>query len=407
MKKLVVSFSLLFSSLFLLSQNTIQVPGLLDTLNKTKEKKWSDLVQIRGYTQVRYNRLLETNPLLKCEQCDRSIGENGGFFMRRMRIIFYGKLNERVYFYVQPDFASSVSSNSLHFGQLRDAYFDVSLDKKSEFRLRIGQSKVPFGFENMQSSQNRMPLDRNDALNSAVSNERDLGVFFMWAPSNTRKLYSELVSSGLKGSGDYGVFSIGLYNGQTANKAEANNNLHKVARVTYPFKIKNQIFEPGIMAYSGKYVVTKDQTSTGVGVNSDRNYLDQRIGASAILYPKPFGIMAEYNVGTGPAFNTSTKTIEQSPLYGGYTTFSYFQKVGSQVFIPFTRLQKYHGGKKHELDARAYEVEEVEIGLEWQPQRNFELVVQYTISSRKTQDMILLNNNQFGRLLRIQAQLNF
>ncbi len=407
MKKLVVSFSFLFSSLFLFAQNTIQVPGLLDTLNKTKEKKWSDLVQIRGYTQVRYNRLLETNPLLKCEQCDRSMGENGGFFLRRMRIIFYGKLNDRVYFYVQPDFASSVSSNSLHFGQLRDAYFDVSLDKKGEYRFRIGQSKVPFGFENMQSSQNRMPLDRNDALNSAVSNERDLGVFFMWAPSNTRKLYSELVSSGLKGSGDYGVFSIGLYNGQTANKAEANNNLHKVARVTYPFKIKNQIFEPGIMAYSGKYVVTKDQTSTGVGVNSDRNYLDQRIGASAILYPKPLGIMAEYNVGTGPAFNTSTKTIEQSPLYGGYTTFSYFQKVGSQIFIPFARLQKYHGGKKHELDARSYEVEEVEIGMEWQPQRNFELVVQYTISSRKTQDMILLNNNQFGRLLRIQAQLNF
>ncbi len=407
MKKLVVSLSFLFSSHFLLSQNTIQVPSLLDTLNKSKEKKWSDLVQIRGYTQVRYNRLLETNPLLKCEQCDRSIGENGGFFMRRMRIIFYGKLNDRVYFYVQPDFASSVSSNSLHFGQLRDAYFDVSIDKKGEYRFRIGQSKVPFGFENMQSSQNRMPLDRADALNSALSNERDLGIFFLWAPESTRKLFSELVSTGLKGSGDYGVFSTGLFNGQTANRAEANNNLHSFVRLTYPFKIKNQIFEPAIMAYTGKYVVTRDQSTNGVGVSSDRNYLDQRVGATAVLYPKPFGIMAEYNVGTGPAFNSKTKTIEQSKLYGGYTTFSYFLKSGSQVFIPFTRIQKYHGGKKHELDARAYDVEEVEVGLEWQPQRNFELVVQYTISSRKTQDMVLLNNNQFGRLLRIQAQLNF
>jgi phosphate-selective porin len=407
MKKLVVSLSFLFSSHFLLSQNTIQVPSLMDTLNKSKEKKWSDLVQIRGYTQVRYNRLLETNPLLKCEQCDRSIGENGGFFMRRIRIIFYGKLNDRVYFYVQPDFASSVSSNSLHFGQLRDAYFDVSIDKKGEYRFRIGQSKVPFGFENMQSSQNRMPLDRADALNSALSNERDLGIFFMWAPESTRKLFSELVSTGLKGSSDYGVFSTGLFNGQTANRAEANNNLHSFVRLSYPFKVKKQIFEPAIMAYTGKYVVTRDQSTNGVGVSTDRNYLDQRIGATAVLYPKPFGIMAEYNIGTGPAFNSTTKTIEQSKLYGGYTTFSYFLKSGSQVFIPFTRIQKYHGGKKHELDARAYDVEEVEVGLEWQPQRNFELVVQYTISSRKTQDMVLLNNNQFGRLLRIQAQLNF
>jgi hypothetical protein len=43
-----------------------------------------------------------------------------------------------------------------------------------EFRVRVGQSKVLFGFENMQSSQNRLTLDRNDALNSAVANERDL-----------------------------------------------------------------------------------------------------------------------------------------------------------------------------------------------------------------------------------------
>jgi hypothetical protein len=37
-----------------------------------------------------------------------------------------------------------------------------------EYRVRIGQSKVPYGFENLQSSQNRLSLDRNDALNSAV-----------------------------------------------------------------------------------------------------------------------------------------------------------------------------------------------------------------------------------------------
>jgi phosphate-selective porin len=40
----------------------------------------------------------------------------------------------------------------------------LSFDTK-KFRLRVGQSKVPFGFENLQSSQNRLTLDRNDALN--------------------------------------------------------------------------------------------------------------------------------------------------------------------------------------------------------------------------------------------------
>ena len=96
--------------------------------------------------------------------------------LRRLRravtIIFSGQISKQVYFYVQPDFASSVSSTSLNFTQLRDAYMDIGIDKENEFRIRLGQSKIPFGFANLQSSQNRLPLDRDDALNSAFSNER-------------------------------------------------------------------------------------------------------------------------------------------------------------------------------------------------------------------------------------------
>ena len=159
------------------------------------EEKWYDTFKIRGYLQIRYNRLLETNEDLKCEQCDKSWGENGGIFIRRARIIFSGQISKQVYFYVQPDFASSVSSTSLNFTQLRDAYMDLGIDKENEFRIRVGQSKVPFGFANLQSSQNRLPLDRDDALNSAFSNERDMGAFFYWAPSKKRKLLSHLVKA--------------------------------------------------------------------------------------------------------------------------------------------------------------------------------------------------------------------
>ena len=371
------------------------------------KKQWFESFSIRGYAQIRYNRLLETNSKLKNEQGDRSWGENGGFFIRRMRIIFSGQVNERIYFYVQPDFASSASSTGLHFGQLRDAYFDVGLDAKNEFRFRIGQSKVPFGFENMQSSQNRLPLDRNDALNSAVSNERDLGVFFYWAPAGVRKLYSSLINEGLKGSGDYGVFGIGAFNGQTANKPEQNNDPHIVARLTYPFQIKNQIVEMGLQGYTGNYVVTTDQLSAGVKINSNKSYLDQRVAASFILYPKPFGIQAEYNIGKGPEFNKATDSIEVRNLHGGYITASYKKDIGQQIIIPFSRYHYYHGGKKHELDARSYHVSEFEIGVEWQPNKNFEIVAMYTISERRFEDFKLQNNFQLGNLLRLQAQLNF
>lgn len=369
--------------------------------------KWYETINLRGYAQVRFNRLLENNGDLRNEQGDRSVGNNGGIFLRRMRLIFSGQLNKKVSFYVQPDFASSASSTQLHFGQLRDAYFDLGLDSKNEYRLRIGQSKIPYGFENLQSSQNRLPLDRTDGINSAFANERDLGVMFYYAPEKTRKLFSTLVSSGLKGSGDYGVLGLGVFNGQTANKPELNNQQHVVARLTYPFAIGKQIIEPSIQAYSGDFVIPTDQTSVGTKLNSNRSYADRRVAAGFVLYPQPFGIQAEYNTGKGPEFNPATDTIETQNLRGGYVLFSYLKKAGKHTFIPFVRLHNYDGGKKHELDARSYRVRESEIGLEWQPTKNFELVTQYTLASRRAEDFVRQDNLQKGGLLRLQAQLNF
>ncbi len=234
-----------------------------------------------------------------------------------------------------------------------------------------------------------------------------IGVFFYYAPKEIRKKYSHFVNGNLKGSGDYGVFGLGVYNGQTANRPEMNNSLHIVARASYPFSIGNQVIEPGIQGYTGKYVLYDSQISPGVGTSVDNNYLDQRVAASFILYPQPFGIQAEYNIGKGPEFDKETQTITEKNLYGGYATLTYKWEYKNHVFFPFTRLQQYRGGKKHELDARSYDVKEMELGIEWQPNKNFELVLMYTISDRRFEDFLLQDNRQAGNLLRIQAQVNF
>jgi hypothetical protein len=370
------------------------------------KKQWFEKTTIRGYAQARYNRLLETNPDLGCEQCDKSWGEDGGFFMRRIRVIFYGQISKQVYFYVQPDFASSAGTTG-HVAQLRDAYFDLGVDKDNVFRFRVGQSKVPFGFENMQSSQNRLPLDRNDAINSAVSNERDLGVFFYFTPKSRQELFKEISDNGLKHTGNYGVFGIGIYNGQTANKPDLNDQQHIVARLTYPIRIGSQIIEPGVQGYSGNFTIPSSQVNSKVKHINDYTYLDQRAAATFVLYPKPFGIQAEYNVGKGPEFNKNTDSIEVKNLEGGYVTLSYMTKIKNHIIIPFVRGQYYIGGKKHETDARSYKVNEVEIGIEWQPVKQFEFVVMYTISKRRYEDYAKQDNFQEGSLLRLQAQVNF
>jgi len=373
---------------------------------KPPAASWYEKIRIRGYGQIRFNRLFETNPALQCEQCDRSWGDNGGFFIRRARVIIQGQIHPRVAIYLQPDFASTAGTTG-HVGQLRDWYADVGVDASNEFRIRIGQSKVPYSFENLQSSSNRLPLDRADATNSANANERDLGVFFMWAPKRSRDRFNTLVNDGLKGSGDYGVFAIGAFNGQTANRAEANNTQHVVARLTYPFAVGSQIIEPSLAAYRGRYVVTADQRTTGVKGRSDWNYADQRVLATLAIAPKPFGLLAEYNVGVGPEYNPQRDSIETRRLHGGFVTASYLIRRNGQVVTPFSRWQMYEGGKKHERDARSHSVNDVEVGVEWQPNPAFELVAEWYHGDRRFEDKLRPSNRQAGQLFRLQAQFNY
>ena len=368
----------------------------------SEPQRWYERIGLRGYSQVRYNRLGETNPNLTCEQCDRSIGNNNGLFIRRARMIFSGDITDRVYMYLQPDFAST--SGGLHYGQLRDLYFDVSLDTKKEFRIRVGQSKVPFGFENLQSSQNRAAPDRADALNSAVVNERDLGVYLMYAPRHIRQRFRYLVESGLKGSGDYGVIAAGVYNGQNANRAEANNNLHKLVRFSYPMQLKNgQIIEAGVQAYTGQYTMP-DRAATTLG---PATLPDRRAAASLIVYPQPFGFQAEYNIGRGQAYLPERRAIESRPLEGGYAQLMYRRKIVNQAITAFLRTQHYSGGKKYEFDARRYLVREQEIGIEWQPNLSMELLGVFTRADRTYEDSRLPNNRQRGNFIRLQLQFNY
>ena len=402
-----------------------EVMRILDSINKAKlpdtksgggvEEHWYDRISLRGYAQIRYNGLFSTNDKVSCDQCDKSWGttstapdakSNNGLFIRRARLVFSGQVHPNVFFYFQPDFASSPSSGIQNFVQIRDLYFDLSFDKKREYRLRVGQSKIPYGFENMQSSSQRLTLDRADGMNSSIANERDLGMFFYWAPAEIRERFAMLVKDGYKGSGDFGVFAFGVYNGQIANKIDGNRDLNVVARVTYPFVIGNQIIEPGIQAYTGKWAFT-GEISSGVAVNDPQYIKDQRVGATFVLYPKPFGIQTEYNIGTGPRYNPTTNSVDVTDLDGGYVLLNYKWDIKKQHIYPFAKFQYYDGGKKYEKDARSYVVRDYQLGVEWQPIKAFELTAEYVIADRTFEDSALPVNRQQGNLLRLQAQFNF
>jgi hypothetical protein len=357
---------------------------------------------------------------------DSSIGNNQSFLIRRARLIFSGDVSDHLSLYFQPDFASSVpgSPDANQFAQIRDLYADVSLDDQKEFRFRIGQSKVPYGWENLQSSSNRLPLDRNDALNSAVRNERDLGIFCYWTPVDVQDTFKYIMDEGLKGSGNYGMVGFGVYNGQGGSFREQNDDLHAVARVAYPFWLNDcQLVEVGMQGYTGQYSVLSSSISPlGVGPavrplgtleNGNPNGIqEERLAWTFIYYPQPLGFQSEWTVGNGPALNAAQTEVTESALYGGYAMAMYRQKLEKGELIPFARWNYYQGGYKTERNAPFAQIEEWEFGTEWQFSKSLELVAMYTITDRtNTQANSTANTRSYdqfsGQLMRFQAQVNY
>ena len=223
-------------------------------INKALAGKWYERIGLRGYTQFRYADVLsQDGPSLEVP-ADRSVNPNESFVIRRGRFIFSGDATEHVSLYAQMDFNGSTGAADFSL-QMRDLYADVWLDHARLWRVRIGQSKVPYGWVNLQSSQNRAALERPDALNFAVEGERDLGAYLMWNSADAKTRFRDLVGLGLKGSGDYGVVSVGAYSGQGLNRSDQNGDVHLFARVSYPFKLASgQYVELGVQGYRGRFV---------------------------------------------------------------------------------------------------------------------------------------------------------
>ncbi len=335
---------------------------------KPKDKKWYENLSIRGYAQFRYNYVTHLEPGSAPPQYagDSSIGANEEFLIRRARVILFGDVSDHLYVYIQPDFASTPngSTDAIYFTQIRDCYGDIYLDTEKEFRLRVGQSKIPYGWENLQSSQNRMPLDRNDAFNSATRNERDLGVFFYWTPTWAQETFKFLMDENLKGSGNYGVFGFGAYNGQGGSLREQNDELHLISRLTWPLTFNNgQIVEVGIQGYVGRYVVLGAPIRplgvgpliTPAGSSTSGNpdgIVDNRLGWSLIYYPQPLGFQAEWTIGTGPALNEDQTDIQQRSLDGGYFMTNYKYETDCHgTWFPYARWQYFTGGYKSARNA--------------------------------------------------------
>ncbi len=408
---------------------TFGVKSLWDSLRvEPEKKKWYEKLSLRGYTQIRFGRTVDRdNDVTPQLLGDRAIdGVNENFSLRRVRLILFGDVSDHLGIYIQPDFAVTPEAQvrNTFFTQLRDCYGDIYLTTDKVHRLRAGLSKVPYGFENLQSSQNRLPLDRTEPINNVVPNERDLGLFYYWTPEDKQQLFRDLVDGGLKGSGNYGIFGFGVYNGQGGAQLETNRNLHAVARLTYPHRFESgQVVEASIQGLTGEYTVEGSAlrplgrgnaiTPNNTRPNTGRKGVpESRIAGSFIYYPQPFGFQAEWQVGEGPGLTPDQRNVQVRNLNGGYVMAMYKLDTHAGVFFPYIRHQYYKGGYRTAANAPYGTTRLTELGLEWQVWKEVELVAEYTIADKlnlETRNAVgAVNYRNFeGGIFRLQLQLNY
>jgi hypothetical protein len=366
----------------------------------TGSPRWFERITMYGYGMFRYN--LTSNGQARTYH-DASVGDvaNGaqpGFFFRRIRWVVTGQVSEHVAFFIQPDLASQLSGNT-HVLSMRDAYGDWIFDKNKEYRLRVGLQRVPCSFDNWQASRVRMAIDRADSTNSCQPSERDMGIAFMWSPKIAQARFKQMLDY-MYGPGDYGVFHIQVDNSAGLNVAENNRNKRVSVRLAWPWELPGgRLMETGMNVGYGTWNVSMGTAAAGrtlysvnsiqcvnaattAGCTSSRNYLDERINFYIYLPPQPWGFIAEYVTGRAPARNANG-VVETQHFYGGYVQAHYqwkYSDVGIANF--YTRWQEYYGGLKFQTGAPYDRMKEIESGIAWQPDPQWEFTIAHTFTQR-------------------------
>jgi hypothetical protein len=268
--------------------------------------KWTDTLKVGGYGQARW----QFYPNAAAGKKDNE------FLVRRARTVFDFTPTKRAEVYLQTD----VGQGKV---EVRDAWAQYTVGANMASRFRMGQQKVPFGYETPQSSGSRLPLERNWLTRNEIPGERDTGLVYYWTQPADKELF-DFAKKNEWAPGDYGTIAVGAFNGEGQNVDEVNSSKHLSIRYAKPFWLgKDRYAEAGASYYTGKYV----------SAAASKEFTDNMLGVHFFLAPHPLGLQAEY-------YNGKT---EGDDLTGWYAVGMWRTHPQGTFFL---RYDDYNGPKK-------------------------------------------------------------
>lgn len=261
-----------------------------ETANK-KELKLKDIVskpKFSGYAIGSYNATF------------REGDNSNGFNLRMVRLMMVGRILGDFEYKIQ----GQINGNTGTYGD-SPRLVDMSLEwlKHKEFKVKVGQFKRPFTFENPMNpidvgfasyNQNVSCLSGfSDRTGEQSSNGRDIGI---------------QVSGDLLPNADGHRllhYEVGLFNGQGINQKDVNNQKDLIGGI-WVSPIKG--LRIGAFGWVGSYARNGKWTEDGVEKSGVRKVGRHRYAISAEYKNEDWQIRSEYIHNTGGAFATTANT---------------------------------------------------------------------------------------------------
>jgi len=185
--------------------------------------------KLNGYFQLRYY--------------DNDASDTSEFLVRRARFNIRGPLNDRMSYRIELQMdAKEEGKGPTSKAQLRTVYADYRLNQGT---LRIGQAKIPWGYELLESVPSLWTSERALFMDRLFPNQRDIGVMYAY-----------------KAAKDKPEFDIGVYNGTGINASDNNKRKNVMARVDVPVK-NGSVALSGYVGENGEDEAATDQNRYG------------------------------------------------------------------------------------------------------------------------------------------------
>lgn len=204
--------------------------------------------RLDGYLQVRYR--------------EEAAADAAEFLIRRARINLRGPVSDRTAYRLELQLdAREKGQGPTSKTQVRTASVDYQLGRG---RLRMGQTKVPWGYELLESSAGLWSGERSFLMDRLFPNQRDIGIHWAYRPAPGAP-----------------HFDLGVFNGTGINASDNNRRKNLMGRLDLPARWGSV----ALSAYVGK---------DGEGPAATRQ---DRFGLSGKLDLGPAAFLGEYVLG--------------------------------------------------------------------------------------------------------------